>query len=147
MSIAARVRDSEEHDVPSAGKRILIAKMGLDGHDTDIITVARTLREAGYEVIYLGLHSDAGYVVKAAVEEGVDAIGVSFLPDEHLTQMRKLLARMNEAGLDVPVLYSGAIPADDTAELREMGVVVVVPGALAADFPAVLERLLAGRAA
>ncbi|MCC7413959.1 MAG: cobalamin-dependent protein [Gammaproteobacteria bacterium] len=129
-------------------KRILLAKMGLDCHDTGVITVAQKLREAGYEVIYLGLHNNADQVVKAAVEEAADAIGISFLSGQHMTQVRKLMDRLAASGLDLPVLCGGVIPADDVAELRRVGVAeVVVPGASSAEFLEVFERVLGVRAA
>lgn len=131
-----------------AKKRILLAKMGLDCHDTGIITVAQKLREAGYEVIYLGLHNNADQVAKAAVEEAADAIGISFLSGQHMTQMRKLLAALTAAKVEAPVLCGGVIPRDDVEALKAMGVAeVIIPGALTADFLAVFERALAGSTA
>lgn len=115
----------------TAHKRILLAKMGLDCHDTGIITVASALRDAGYEVIYLGLHNQAEQVVKVAIEEDVDAIGISFLSGQHMTQMRRLLERIRERGLSVPVFCGGVIPDDDAEALRQMGAAeVVLPGTL-----------------
>lgn len=115
----------------TAHKRILLAKMGLDCHDTGIITVASTLRDAGYEVIYLGLHNQADQVVKVAIEEDVDAIGISFLSGQHMTQMRRLLERIRERGLSIPVFCGGVIPDDDAQALRQMGAAeVVLPGTL-----------------
>lgn len=115
----------------TAPKRILLAKMGLDCHDTGIITVASVLRDAGYEVIYLGLHNQADQVVKVAIEEDVDAIGISFLSGQHMTQMRHLLERIRERSLSIPVFCGGVIPEDDAQALRRMGAAeVVMPGAL-----------------
>ena len=94
-------------------RRVLLAKMGLDSHDTGIITVAQQLRESGFEVIYLGLHNSAAQVTKAAVEEDVDLIGVSFLSGQHMAQMRMLMQAMGEAKLQVPVVCGGVIPDDD----------------------------------
>jgi methylmalonyl-CoA mutase C-terminal domain/subunit len=108
-------------------KRLLLAKTGLDCHDTGIVTVAQKLREAGYEVIYLGLHNNPKDVVKAAIEEDVDAIGVSYLSGQHMTQMRRLLDAMRAAPLNVPVFCGGVIPAQDAAELQAMGVAAVIP--------------------
>ena len=127
-----------------ANKRILLAKMGLDCHDTGIITVAQKLREAGYEVIYLGLHNNADQVVKAAIEEGADAVGVSFLSGQHMTQMKKLIDKLAENELRVPVLCGGVIPEDDAQALKSIGVAEVIrPGTLSADFVAVFDRALA----
>lgn len=115
-------------------KRILLAKMGLDCHDTGVVTVAHQLREAGYEVIYLGLHNQAELVAKAALEEDVDAIGVSFLSGQHMAQVRSLLAAMRALGLELPVICGGVIPDEDKIALREMGVAQVIgPGMLTKD--------------
>jgi len=115
----------------TAHKRILLAKMGLDCHDTGIITVASALRDAGYEVIYIGLHNQADQVVKVAIEEDVDAIGISFLSGQHMTQMRRLLERIRERGLSIPVFCGGVIPDDDAQALKLMGAAeVVLPGTL-----------------
>lgn len=127
-------------------KRVLLAKMGLDCHDTGIITVAHELREHGYEAIYLGLHNTAPQVVKAAIDEDVDVIGVSFLSGQHMAQMRALARAMREAGLDIPVVCGGVIPDDDAAALEEMGVSEVIrPGTLSADILAVFDRVLGAR--
>lgn len=120
-------------------RRILLAKMGLDCHDTGVETVAHMLREAGFEVIYMGLHNDADQVVAAAIEEDADAIGVSFLSGQHMTQMEKLMSRLAEAKVRAPVFCGGVIPADDAAALRGMGVAdVLPPGTLTAEL---LERV------
>ena len=122
-------------------KRVLLAKTGLDCHDTGIVTVAQALREAGYEVIYLGLHNSPRDVVKAAIEEDVDGIGVSYLSGQHMTQMRRLLDALREHNCRVPIFCGGVIPADDAAELRALGVSAVVPpGTLTED----LLRIVAG---
>ncbi len=127
-----------------ANKRVLLAKMGLDCHDTGIVTVAQKLREAGYEVIYLGLHNNADQVVKAAMEEGADAIGISFLSGQHMTQMKKLIDKLAESELQVPVLCGGVIPDDDAAALKSIGVAEVIrPGAMTEDFVGVFNRALA----
>jgi methylmalonyl-CoA mutase, C-terminal domain len=110
-----------------SSKRIVLAKTGLDCHDTGIITVAQKLREAGYEVIYLGLHNSPKDVVKAAIEEDADAIGVSYLSGQHMTQMRRLLDGMRTAELRIPVICGGVIPAEDAAALAAMGVAAVIP--------------------
>ncbi len=125
----------------STQKRILLAKMGLDCHDTGIVTVAQILRDAGYEVVYLGLHNDARQVVKVATEEDVDAVGISFLSGQHMTQVRRLFDEMRRAGLTVPVICGGIIPDEDARALREMGVAEVIPaGTLSAE----VARLVAG---
>ena len=112
-------------------RRILLAKMGLDCHDTGIVTVAQQLREHGFEVIYLGLHNSAAQVVKAAVEEDVELIGVSFLSGQHMAQMQRLLDAMKASGVNLPVVCGGVIPPDDATALRQMGVAEVIgPGTL-----------------
>ncbi len=95
----------------SAKRRLLLAKTGLDCHDTGIVTVAQELRDAGYEVIYLGLHNHPDEVVKAAIEEGVDGIGVSYLSGQHMPQMRQLLEAMRKASVSLPIFCGGVIPA------------------------------------
>lgn len=126
------------------GNRILLAKMGLDCHDTGIITVAQQLREGGFEVIYLGLHNSADQVAKAALEEDVDLIGVSFLSGQHTTQVRKLFDSLKAQQLEVPVVCGGVIPDDDAEELLGMGVrEVIKPGTLTEDLLAGVRRALA----
>jgi methylmalonyl-CoA mutase C-terminal domain/subunit len=115
-------------------KRVLLAKMGLDCHDTGIVTVAQMMRENGYEVIYMGLHNYADAVVNTAIAEDVDLIGVSFLSGQHETQTRELLDAMRQAELNVPVMCGGIIPPDDAQELKRMGVAdVIEPGTLTED--------------
>jgi len=119
--------------------RIVLAKMGLDCHDTGIVIVAQLLRDHGYEVIYLGLHNNADAVVRAAMQEDADAIGVSFLSGQHMTQMRLLLDAMRRQELDIPVFCGGVIPREDAAELQQQGVAeVFFPGTLG---PAVLDGI------
>lgn len=126
-----------------AGKRLLLAKTGLDCHDTGIVTVAQCLREAGYEVIYLGLHNSPAEVVKAAIEESADGIGVSYLSGQHLTQVRKLVAAMRAEKLSLPLFCGGVIPPDDVAELRSMGIArVIAPGTLTSDLVRQVEEAM-----
>ena len=118
--------------------RIVLAKMGLDCHDTGIVIVAQLLRDHGYEVVYLGLHNSADTVVRAALQENADAIGISFLSGQHMTQMRLLLDALARQSLALPVLCGGVIPREDAAELSKLGVAeVFFPGTLGAD---VIER-------
>ena len=115
----------------AAGKlRILLAKPGLDGHDRGIKVVARTLRDAGHEVIYAGLRQTPERVVAAAAQEDVDLIGLSILSGAHMTLFPAVLAGLRENGMgDVPVFGGGIIPPADVAELREMGVAAIfTPG-------------------
>ena len=123
--------------------RILLAKMGLDCHDTGVITVAQQLREGGFEVIYLGLHNSADQVAKAALEEDVDLIGVSFLSGQHVTQVRKLFDSLRAWQLEIPVVCGGVIPDDDAEELLGMGVrEVIKPGTLTEDLLVRVRRAL-----
>ena len=123
--------------------RILLAKMGLDCHDTGIITVAQQLREGGFEVIYLGLHNSADQVARAALEEDVDLIGVSFLSGQHITQVRKLFDGLKARQLEIPVVCGGVIPDDDADELLGMGVrEVIKPGTLTEDLLVRVRRAL-----
>ena len=123
--------------------RILLAKMGLDCHDTGVITVEQQLREGGFEVIYLGLHNSADQVAKAALEEDADLIGVSFLSGQHVTQVRKLIDSLRARQLEVPVVCGGVIPDDDAEELLGMGVKEVIkPGTLTDDLLTRVRRAL-----
>ena len=105
------------------GKRILIAKPGLDGHDIGAKIIALALRDAGAEVIYTGLRKSADYIVRAAVEEGVDALGMSILSGSHVELVRQVREHLEAMGAsDVKVFVGGTIPAEDHALLRQMGV-------------------------
>jgi len=103
--------------------RVLLAKVGLDGHDRGIRVVARALQEAGFEVIYGGLRHTPETVVEAALQEDVDAIGISMLSAAHMAIFPRVLELMGEAGLDDVVLTGGGIiPPADAEELSAMGV-------------------------
>lgn len=111
----------------SSGKqrtiRVLVAKVGLDGHDRGAKVIATSLRDAGMEVIYTGLRQTPEMVVNAALQEDVDAIGVSILTGAHNTIFPKILSLMKEKGMDdVLVTGGGIIPTDDMKKLNEMGV-------------------------
>jgi methylmalonyl-CoA mutase C-terminal domain/subunit len=124
--------------------KILLAKMGLDCHDTGIITVEAMLRKEGYQVSYLGLHNSAEKVVSVAIEDQVDAIGVSFLSGQHMTQMKILMTEIERRKLVTKVVCGGVIPADDAADLKKMGVLeVVTPGTLSREVVDQVERALA----
>ncbi len=110
--------------------RVLIAKPGLDGHDRGAKVVAHALREAGMEVIYTGLHQTVEQIVEAALQEDVDAVGLSILSGAHLPiteKMMKLLAEQDMA--DVPVVLGGNIPQRDVEKLKALGVAGVFPTA------------------
>jgi methylmalonyl-CoA mutase C-terminal domain/subunit len=117
--------------------------MGLDCHDTGIVTVAQLLRENGFEVIYLGLHNSADQVAKAVIEEDVDAIGVSFLSGQHMAQTRSLMQELAQQKIGLPVLCGGVIPDDDAEELRAMGITEVIrPGTLTEELLVLVNRAL-----
>src|SRR5687768_15683108 len=103
--------------------RVLVAKVGLDGHDRGAKVIATALRDAGMEVIYTGLRQTPEMVVNAALQEDVDAIGVSILSGAHMTVFPKLLQLMKEKGMDDVLLTGGGIiPEDDMKTLNEAGV-------------------------
>lgn len=110
--------------------RVIVAKVGLDGHDRGAKIIARALRDAGIEVIYTGLHQTPEQVVEAAIQEDADAIGISILSGAHMTLVPRivdLLAEQN-AG-DIAVFCGGTIPKDDVRRLKELGVgEVFTPG-------------------
>ena len=111
-------------------RRVLIAKVGLDGHDRGIKVVARALRDAGIEVIYLGLHNTPEGVVAAAIQEDVDAIGLSILSAAHLTLFKKVVGLLKKArATDIVVFGGGIIPDEDAVKLRRLGLrKVFTPG-------------------
>lgn len=103
--------------------RVLVAKVGLDGHDRGAKVIATALRDAGMEVIYTGLRQTPEMVVNAALQEDVDAIGISILSGAHMTVFPKILALMKEKQLnDVLLTGGGIIPEDDMQQLNEAGV-------------------------
>ena len=108
--------------------RVLVAKVGLDGHDRGAKVIATALRDAGMEVIYTGLRQTPDMVVSAALQEDVDAIGVSILSGAHMTVFPKLIQLMKEKGMeDVLLTGGGIIPEDDMKQLNEMGVGQLFP--------------------
>ncbi|MGA8890345.1 MAG: cobalamin B12-binding domain-containing protein [Anaeromyxobacteraceae bacterium] len=110
--------------------RILVAKPGLDGHDRGAKIVARALRDAGFEVIYTGLHQTPEMIAAAAVQEDVDGVGLSIMSGAHLTLFPAVVLALKERGAaDVTVFGGGIIPQDDIPKLRESGVSqVFLPG-------------------
>lgn len=111
--------------------RVVVAKPGLDGHDRGAKVIARALRDAGFEVVYTGLHQTPAQVAQAVVEEDADALGLSLLSGAHLTLVPKVLAELSGVGRDdVLVLVGGIIPEADVAVLKGLGVAeVFAPGA------------------
>jgi methylmalonyl-CoA mutase C-terminal domain/subunit len=110
--------------------RVLVAKAGLDGHDRGAKVIARTLRDAGMEVIYTGLHQTVEMIVRAAIQEDVDCIGLSILSGAHMTQFPELLELLKkEQAEDIIVFGGGIIPKDDIDALLKLGVKqIFVPG-------------------
>ena len=107
--------------------RVLISKSGLDGHDRGVKIVARALRDAGMEVIYLGLHRRPEEIVMAAAQEDVDVIGISLLSGAHMTVFPRLLELMREHGLDdIPLVGGGVMPEEDVEELLALGVAAIL---------------------
>lgn len=106
--------------------RVLVAKVGLDGHDRGARIVARALRDGGMDVIYTGLHRTPEEVVAAAVQEDVDVIGISLLSGAHMTLVPRLLELMRDAGSDAALVLGGVVPDDDVPVLEKMGVADVV---------------------
>jgi len=120
--------------------RILLAKVGLDGHDRGVKVLAALLREYGFEVIYLGLYNTPEAVAQAALEEDVDVVGVSFLSGEHLSLTPKILEALRDRGLDrLPLLVGGVLPAEDEQPLVAMGVRRVFRGSLVREVVLYLE--------
>jgi len=111
--------------------RVIVAKAGLDGHDRGAKVVAAALRDAGMEVIYTGLRKTPEMIVEAALQEDVDAVGISLLSGAHMTIFPKILLLMKEKGLDHVLLFGGGIiPQSDVAKLKAMGVgELFTPGA------------------
>lgn len=119
-----------QSESPARPIRILIAKAGLDGHDRGAKVIARALRDAGMEVIYTGLHQTTDHIVRAAIQEDVDCIGLSILSGAHMTLFPELLQKLEkENASDIVVFGGGIIPKDDIAELKKLGVrEIFVPG-------------------
>ncbi|MBV8757781.1 MAG: cobalamin B12-binding domain-containing protein [Deltaproteobacteria bacterium] len=111
--------------------RILVAKPGLDGHDRGAKVVARALADAGYEVVYTGLHQTPEMIAAAAVQEAVDAVGLSIMSGAHMTLFPAVLDALKQRGAgDVTVFGGGIVPKDDLPKLTEMGVAkIFTPGA------------------
>lgn len=112
-------------------RRILVAKPGLDGHDRGAKVVARALRDAGFEVIYTGLHQTPEMIATAAIQEDVDAIGLSIMSGAHNTLFPAVLDALRQRGAgDIPVFGGGIIPDDDIPHLEALGVAKIFrPGA------------------
>ena len=115
--------------------RILVAKPGLDGHDRGAKIIARALRDGGFEVIYTGLHQTPEMIAEAAMQEDVDAVGLSILSGAHMTLFPEVIRLLKEKGADdVAIFGGGIIPDEDAKKLRELGVrQIFTPGASTED--------------
>lgn len=103
--------------------RVLVAKPGLDGHDRGARVIAYGLRDAGFEVIYTGLRQSPEQIAREAIQEDVDAVGLSILSGAHLALTSRVIERLREQGAgDIPILVGGLIPEEDKNALRELGV-------------------------
>lgn len=111
--------------------RVVVAKPGLDGHDRGAKIIARTLRDAGMEVIYTGLHQTPEQIAETVVQEDADVVGLSILSGAHMTLVPRVIDLLNEQDMgDVSVVVGGTIPVDDVPELKKIGVAeVFTPGA------------------
>ena len=127
--------------------RVVVAKPGLDGHDRGAKVVARALRDAGFEVVYTGLHQTPEQVVETVIQEDADAVGLSLLSGAHMTLFPKILRLLGERGVDdVLVFGGGIIPEADIPKLKEMGVAeIFTPGASMASITGWLEQALDAR--
>lgn len=127
--------------------RVVIAKVGLDGHDRGVKIVARTLRDAGMDVIYTGLHRTPEEVVEAAIQEDVDVIGVSILSGAHMTVFPRLIGLLEARdALDILVVGGGVIPDDDLPKLKALGVrEVLLQDTTPAEIVEMLRRIVAER--
>ena len=125
-------------DVPV---RVVLAKLGLDGHDRGLKVVARMLRDGGMEVVYLGLRQTTETVIAAVEQEDADVIGLSMHNAGHLALAPRMLQALAEAGLEVPVIIGGIVPENDVTALQNMGIAAVLhPGASARDVVEAVRR-------
>ena len=135
---------------PQGGRiRVIVAKVGLDGHDRGVKIVARTLRDAGMDVIYTGLHRTPEEVVDAAIQEDVDVIGISILSGAHMTVFPRVMASLKSRGADdILVVGGGVIQDDDLPKLKAMGVSeLMLQDTPPAAIVAMIRRIVAERGA
>jgi methylmalonyl-CoA mutase C-terminal domain/subunit len=125
-------------------ERVLVAKVGLDGHDRGVKVVARILRDAGFEVIYTGLFQTPEMVARAAIDEDVDAVGLSMLSGAHMTLVPLVVEKLRAEGHDIPVVVGGIVPDADVDALKQVGVAAVLtPGASADEVVATMRDVVA----
>lgn len=123
--------------------KVLVAKVGLDGHDRGIKIVARTLRDAGMEVVYTGLFQTPEMVASAAIDEDVDVVGLSMLSGAHMTLAPLVVTALRERDSDIPVVLGGIIPDQDVQELLSAGIAAVLgPGASAESVVRTVESVI-----
>ncbi len=128
----------------SAPIRVVLAKLGLDGHDRGLKVVARMLRDAGMEVIYLGLRQTTDSVIAAVEQEDADVVGLSMHNAGHLALAPRILQALADSDLDVPVVIGGIVPEADVDTLRDMGISAVIhPGASALEVADAVRRSVA----
>ncbi len=134
--------------MPAPKGRVLVGKVGLDGHDRGVKIVARTLRDAGYEVIYSGLFQTPESLAATAVQEDVDVIGLSILSGAHNALVPKILEALHNARSDIPIVVGGTIPPKDVPKLLAVGVAAVLgPGADSGDIVGAVAGAIAARPA
>lgn len=138
----------EDQDDAATGRsapiRVVLAKLGLDGHDRGLKVVARMLRDAGMEVIYLGLRQTTDSVIAAVEQEDADVVGLSMHNAGHLALAPRILQALADSGLDVPVVIGGIVPEADVDTLTDMGVSAVIhPGASALEVADAVRRSVA----
>lgn len=123
--------------------RVLVAKVGLDGHDRGLKVVARLLRDAGMEVVYTGLFQTPETVATAAIQEDVDVVGLSMLSGAHLTLAPLVVEALRDRGADIPVVVGGIVPNNDLEDLRAAGIAAVFgPGTDAKEIVASITTLV-----
>jgi methylmalonyl-CoA mutase C-terminal domain/subunit len=138
--------DANTH--PQRKLRILVAKPGLDGHDRGAKVVARALADAGYEVVYTGLHQTPEMIAAAAVQESVDAVGLSIMSGAHMTLFPAVMDALKARGVaDMVVFGGGIVPKDDLVKLAELGVArVFTPGTSTQEIVGWIEEYVRPRA-
>ena len=128
-NITTRDSTKEANTTERSKLRILVTKPGLDGHDRGVKVVARAYRDAGFEVIYTGLHQTPEQIITAALQEDVDLIGLSCLSGAHMTLFKRVLDLLDERKADIPIIVGGIIPEDDIPKLKQMGIgEIFLPG-------------------
>ena len=140
------MHDEHLRSIPGVHRpyRVVVAKPGLDGHDRGAKVIARALRDAGFEVIYTGLHQTPEQIAETAVQEDADAVGLSLLSGAHMTLFPRVIEQLGQRGVgDVLVFGGGIIPDADIPKLKELGVAeVFTPGASLVSISAWLEATL-----